>query len=359
MKRLYDYGISQEDALTELAALDLRSDDRLLCIASGGEVPLNLLALRNVKIEAVDVSPNQLFLSRLKLGACRALEPAEAAAFLGFMEAPAERRKRLFAQVAAFLGEDDRRFWGRNMSAVEEGPIRAGRFEKYLAKVRSAGLAVFRKRRLWNLFELESVDERQAFFDRFLSTPLLKAMFRVAFHPFIYRKRGIAAAGLIHSASGHAADFFYARFKDFCTATPPRKNYYLQFTFFGRILFPEALPEYLTEEGARRIREHPAHIAWRLASALEVLKRCDPGIFNKFHLSNIGDWMTRDEYAAVLALICDKAAVASRTAVRYIHLNHPVPEALRDRIIRDERRSEELMRRDRFPFYHLVILETR
>lgn len=359
MKPPYDYGIAQEDALTELGALDLRPDDRLLCIASGGEIPLNLLALRNLRIEAVDVSPNQLFLSKLKLAACRALEPSEAAAFLGFTEVSADTRKRLFARVAAFLEADGRRFWGANASALEEGPIRVGRFEKYLAKFRSAGLAVLRKGRLRGLFELETVDERRVYFERFLSTPLLKAMFRIAFHPFLYRKRGIAAAGLIHCAPGHAADFFYARFKDFCTATPPRKNYYLQFTFFGRILFPEALPEYLTEEGTRRIRERPAHIAWRLASVQEALNTCSPGTFNKFHLSNVGDWMTRDEYAGVLAMICDKAAAASRTTVRYIHLDHPVPEALRGRIIRDERRGEALMRGDRFPFYNLVILETK
>jgi S-adenosylmethionine-diacylglycerol 3-amino-3-carboxypropyl transferase len=357
MKPLYDYGISQEDALTELAALDVRPGDRLLCIASGGEIPLNLLALRNARIVAVDVSPGQLFLSRLKLGACLALEPAEAAAFLGFMEAPTESRRRLFARVAPLLTEDDRRFWGGNMSAVEGGPIRAGRFEKYFEKFRFAGLAVLKKKRLRDLFEMETLEERRDFFDRFLSTPLLRVLFRVAFHPLVYRKRGIAAQGLIHGGSNRAADFFYGRFRDFCTTTPPRRNYYLQFSFFGCVLFPEALPEYLTEEGARRIRERTGQINWRLTSFEEALCAGAAGAFNKFHLSNIGDWMSRKEYAQLLALIRDRAAASSRAAVRYIHLDHGVPEGLRDRVASDERRGEELMRHDRFPFYRLVILE--
>jgi hypothetical protein len=68
--------------------------------------------------------------------------------------------------------------------------------------------------------------------------------------------------------------------------------------------------------------------------------------------------MSRNEYSGLLASICDKAATASRAAVRYIHLDHPVPEGLRGRVTRDERRGEELMRSDRFPFYHLVIMET-
>jgi S-adenosylmethionine:diacylglycerol 3-amino-3-carboxypropyl transferase len=358
LKPLYNYGISQEDALTELAALDIQPGDRLLCIASGGEVPLNLLALRDTRIVAADVSANQLALARLKLAACRALEPVDAAAFLGFMEVSTERRRRLFAQVAPLLAEDDRHLWGGNMAAIEEGPIRAGRFEKYFAKFRFAGLAVLKRGHLRDLFELETLEERRDFFDRFLSTPLLKALFSVAFHPLVYRKRGISAQGLIHGGSDHVADFFYGRFKDFCTVTPPRRNYYLQFSFFGRVLFPEALPEYLTDEGARRIRERPDRIAWRLGSFEEVLRAAAIGDFNKFHLSNIGDWMTRIEYAGLLALICDKAAAASRAVVRYIHLDHAVPEGLRGRVTRDERRGEELMRRDRFPFYHLVIMET-
>jgi S-adenosylmethionine-diacylglycerol 3-amino-3-carboxypropyl transferase len=359
MKPPYNYGLSQEDALTELDALDVQPDDRLLCIASGGEIPLNLLALRRIRIEAVDVSPGQLFLSRLKLGACRALEPEEAAAFLGFSEAPALNRRRLFGQVRRFLREEDKRFWTANMPSVEGGPVRAGRFERYLENFRSVGLFVLGKRKLRRLFELDTGTERQDFFDRFLGTPFLKTLFRVAFHPRVYRKRGIASQGLIHCGAGGSADFFYRRLRDFCTATPPRKNYYLQWSFFGRVLFPEALPEYLSEKGMEQIRQRPDAVSWRLASFQDVLKRCAPGTFNKFHLSNIGDWMSRQEFAGALVLMCHKAAAGSMASVRYIHLNHQVPEVLRERLVRDEKRGEELMRRDRFPFYNLAVMEMR
>ncbi len=357
MKPLYSYGISQEDALTERAALDLRTGDRLLSIASGGEVPLNLVAMEDVRITAVDVSPSQLSLARLKQAACLALEPVEAAPFLGFMEAPAGARARLFARVSEFLGEEDRRFWGGNADAVERGAIRAGRFEMYFDKFRVAAVAVVRKKRLRELFEVGTVEERREFFDRYLGTRLLKTLFRIAFHPAVYGKRGIEAQGLLHGASDRAADFFYGRFKDFCTMTPPRANYYLQFSFFGRVLFPEALPEYLSEEGMARIRERRDHIEWRTISFEEALGAAAAGAFNKFHLSNIGDWMSRERFAEALAGVAEKAAPASRAAVRHIHLDHPVPEVLRNRVARNADRGEELMRHDRFPFYRLVILE--
>jgi S-adenosylmethionine-diacylglycerol 3-amino-3-carboxypropyl transferase len=292
MKAPYNYGLSQEDALTELKALDVQPDDRLLCIASGGEVPLNLLALRRIRIDAADVSPGQLFLSRLKLGACRALEPREAAAFLGFSDATAVERKRLFGQVRRFLREEDKGYWTANLPAIETGAVRAGRFERYLEKLRSVGLFVLGKRKLIRLFELDSGPERRDFFDRFLSTPFLKALFRAAFHPRLYRKRGIASQGLIHCGAGGPAAFFHRRFRDFCTATPPRNNYYHLWSLFGRVLFPEALPEYLSEKGMQRVRQRPDAVSWRFASFQDVLRSSVPGTFNKFHLSNIGDWMS-------------------------------------------------------------------
>lgn len=156
------------------------------------------------------------------------------------------------------------------------------------------------------------VAAQREYFDRFLSTAILKVLFKVAFHPRLYRKRGIAEEGLRHGGKHDIAKFSYGRFRDFCAATPARRNPYLQFCFFGRVLFPEALPEYLSDEGLRRVRENHASIAWRMES-----------------------------YS------------------RYIHLDHPLPEALRESIVRRDDRGEELVRSDRFPFYNLVVMELR
>lgn len=353
----YNYGISQEDASTEERALDLRDGDRLLCIASAGEVPLNLLARRTIAIDAADISREQIALSRLKLGACRALEPLEAAAFLGFMDAPADQRRRFFDRTAAFLTEDEKRFWAMNPGAVERGPVRAGRFERYLNRFSPASLAVLGEKKMRRLFDQNSVEAQREYFDRCLSTALLKGLFKVAFHPRLYRKRGIAEEGLRHGGKRNIAEFFYGRFRDFCAATPARRNYYLQFCFFGRVLFPEALPDYLTEEGMRRVRESHVNIAWREGSYQAVLGESRPGAFNKFHLSNIGDWMGREEFAGLLGLVRKKAAPSSLAVSRYIHLDHPVPEVLRGRVVRRDGLGEELMKTDRFPFYNLVVME--
>lgn len=358
MNPLYNYGLSQEDALTEYRALDIRLGDRLIAIASAGEVPLNLVALEDVRVEAVDISRNQLALAKLKLGACRALEPAEAASFLGFSEAPEVARRRLFDRVALFLGEDELAFWRGNISAVERGAVRAGRFERYLRKFSRLARLVLGESKLRGLFERDTLVEREEYFDRFLSTALVRALFRLAFDPRLYRRRGIADEGLRHGGERDIAGFFYGRFRDFCCATPARKNYYFQFALWGRVLFPEALPEYLSPEGLARVRERHGNIAWREVSIQDALAGHPAGTFNKFHLSNIGDWMSREDYAALLTLLCDKAPAASRAVARYIHLDHPLPGTLNGRLVRDARLAGELIKADRFPFYNLVVMET-
>ena len=79
MEPTFEYGISQEDSRVDARALDLRDGDRLLCISSAGEMPLNLLAMFDIKISAVDILESQNCLTRLKLAATRSLDPEEAA----------------------------------------------------------------------------------------------------------------------------------------------------------------------------------------------------------------------------------------------------------------------------------------
>src|SRR5580658_549124 len=58
-----------EDPVVDLAALDLKSDHRVITIASGGCNVLNYMAADPAKIIAVDLNPNHIALTKLKLAA--------------------------------------------------------------------------------------------------------------------------------------------------------------------------------------------------------------------------------------------------------------------------------------------------
>lgn len=353
MSHIFDFGISQEDALIEQLALDINNGDSLLCISSAGEVPLNLLALNDIKIKTVDISINQNHLTKLKFNSIRSLEPMEAAKFLGFTKSTQQCRKCLYKRVFGFMDEDEKLFWNHHPEVIHNGAIHSARFEKYITKFNGIALRVIGKKNMYQLFEIDTIEEQKEFFDRNINSFLLKKIFQITFHPRIYKNRGIPSDGLRYSDNKKISDFFFKKFRYFCCSTLARRNYYLQFTFFNQVLFPEALPEYLSDEGINRIRRNCKALEISTISYVDALKQCRKGEFNKFHLSNIGDWMDKDEFASLLRLINEKSSALGRINSRYIYYKHPIPDDLKEYFLADKQLEKKLTKQDRYPFYGL------
>jgi S-adenosylmethionine-diacylglycerol 3-amino-3-carboxypropyl transferase len=354
MAFVYNYGISQEDALTECKALQIDTGDSLLCIASAGEIPLNIAASTDVKIIAADTSVNQIRLCRIKQLAAVNTDAITAASFLGFMKMREGDRERIFRkEVIHGLSEDDRRFWNRNIDAVRQGVINSARFEKYIQKVTAAGQFLVGKQNLYRLFECNSLEEQKEIFDKKINGMLVRSIFRIAFHPWIYKNRGIDPVGLTHSGARNIGEFFFNRFRNFCCGTLSRTNYYLQYTFFNRILFSEALPEFLQPSLHERYVRNAVNIEYIANSLEEVLEAAEPGKFNKIHISNIGDWQSVDKMNALFRLIRDRTTPGARMVMRYIHLHHPVPATLPE-LEADYSLGRSLELSDRYPFYSVI-----
>ena len=361
MAHIFDFGISQDDAKIEEMALDIKAGDKLLCISSAGEVPLNLLALNDIKIKAIDISVTQNHLVNLKLHAVRVLEPLEAAKFLGFMESTHEHRKIYYKEVFSVLNKKEQLFWNLNSRLIENGIIKAARFEKYIAKFNRIALSIIGRNNLQHLFECETITEQELLFEKKINSLLLKKIFQIAFHPKIYNKRGIASEGLKYSKQKNIAEFFFEKFRDFCCSTLAKQNYFLQFTFFNRVIYPEALPDYLSEDGITRIRKNHENLDIKTISYKQVLEESNEGQFNKFHLSNLGDWMDKGEYAELMKLIYRKSADLGRINSRFIYYKHPIPDELTTYFSFEDQLGKMLSKKDKYPFYGLapIVIDKR
>ncbi len=354
MNNLFDFGISQDDADVEIAGLGLHDGDRLLSIASAGEVPLNILAGKNVTIRAVDVSLPQTYLSRLKLIASLTLDPGEAAAFLGFTPATGKRRIALLHKAASLMEQDERLFWQSHAGAVERGVISTARFERYMSRFSGVMLILLGRRKVLGLMELNTVPEQERFFDAQMNVNMLRRLFSFMFRPARYKNRAVAEQGLQNAGAENKADFYLGRFRRFCTSTLARKNYYLQYYLFRRVLFPEALPAYLSDEGMERVRRNRDRIEFVNESYHIALGRSRVHQFNKFHLSNICDWMNCGDLERLLEAIDAMSDRPFKILSRYLHTAHAVPQSLRSRMKVDAGIEEMLLAGDKFPFYHLV-----
>jgi S-adenosylmethionine-diacylglycerol 3-amino-3-carboxypropyl transferase len=356
MNFLYNYGVSQEDALTECKALKLTEGDSLLCIASAGEIPLNIAAIAEVRTIAADVFDSQIRLCKIKQAAALYSDSLKAASFLGYMDIRGSERERIFRDlIIPYLSEDDRKYWKINQESIKNGVINSGRFEKYMQKVTEAGRFLVGKKNLFSLFECNSIEEQKEIFDKKINGLIVQGIFRIAFHPWIYKNRGIDPAGMTHSGVRNIGEFFFQRFRNFCCNTLSRKNYFLQYTFFNRILFPEALPEFLQPSFHDGFVRNIRNVEYAETSLEKVLEDSEPGTFNKIHISNIGDWMSEESMAEVFRLIRDKTLPGARIVMRYIHMNHKIPVSVPE-LFADYDLGEKIVLNDRYPFYSVVPL---
>ncbi len=356
-KFLYDFGISQDDPATELKTLHLSKDDRVLCVASGGEIPLELLvnSEESVKIDAVDISELQLYLSNLKLKATMELEGTEAAGFLGYLPADQPDRRYWFDRIKRLLPEEEVQFWTENDRIFEKGPIQYGRYETYIAHFAPIGRWLLGGReKVMGMFDCTNVEQQTAYFDDELKTRRLKVLFKVMFNRRLYSNRGVSEHGLLHMDKRQTGVRFFHKFREFCTNTPARENWYLQFMLFNRVLFEDALPDYLQTKGRQRVIAESSRLRFIKQTYTDRLKESPPGYYNKFAFSNISDWLTGNDIMYLMDLVARKAGLNANGLIRYIHSSGINPQALNKRIKLDPDIGERLLQVDRFPFYNLI-----
>ena len=358
MTPTFDFGISQEDADVEISCLNIQDGDTLLSIASGGDVPLNILANKNVHIRAVDISLNQIYLSRLKCISSLTFDPEEGASFLGFLESDAKTRVTCLHKAARLMSDQEKAFWYSHVDLVEKGVIHTARFERYLSRFHSVALHLIGRAKLLKLMDQNSVAEQSSFFDNHFNVLLLRKLFGVIFSPHRYRNGAVSEQGFQNAGTGSTAEFFFSRFKAFCTATPARKNYYLQFYLFNKLLFRDALPDYLTEKGINRIRQNRDSIEFTHMSFSDALARGPVARYNKFHLSNLGDWMSPGAFGDLLVMIDANACRPFRILSRYLHRGHPIPVSLRQKMATVAGTDDALRAVDRFPFYNIMAISS-
>jgi S-adenosylmethionine:diacylglycerol 3-amino-3-carboxypropyl transferase len=352
MAFLFDFGISQEDPLSEQYILDLKPSDRVLSLASGGEVPLSLLSLiDDLHVKAVDISEAQIKLCRIKIVTVRQMDFPLSGQFLGYSKLNRKMRLGLYhGLVRQHLSEEDAAYWDQNQRFIEKGVVNAGRFEQYINKLRSVASLFIGKRNLIELISCQSVEEQEKVFDERIATrKSLQLLFKIAFHPAIYRKRGLQDQALIHAGKS-TGEKFYSRFRDFCTSNLAGGNYFLQYFLIGRCITEDSYPLYLQPVNRNRLLKNLDHLELTTTSLQSALAEKEKGYYNKIHMSNLGDWMSVEEFSELLGLLKDQCNPGTKICARYLQKNQFTSAHSAEFPI-DPLISSQAEKRDRFPFY--------
>ena len=355
-----------EDPVVDLKAMRVGPSTRIVTIASGGCNVLNYLAADPASITAVDLNPNHIALTRLKLAALKHLPTYED--FFRFF-GMADYKGNLAAYdkfIAPNLDEDTRKYWeqriamhGRRINMFARNLYRYSLLGRFIGLLHV--VAKMQGKDLGELLDARTLDEQKAAFNRNIApifeTRMVKALSKL---PVSLYALGIPPAQhdeLVAAANGNMAHLLRERIAKLACDFPIGENYFAWQAFSRRYDTEgrQAVPDYLREETYRLNRDRVARVETRLASMTDYLAELPEKSRDRYVLLDAQDWMTVDQITALWRQITrtasDEARVIFRTAGPDSPLEKKLPQEVLDRWTYEKEESLSFHRQDRSSIY--------
>lgn len=354
-----------EDPAVDLVALALGPQHRLVTIASGGCNVLNYLTADPKEIIAVDLNPNHVALTRLKLEALRSL-PSYEDFFRFFGEANTKTNRALYDDLlSGKLDDETRDYWekpvplrGKRVNMFAKNLYRYGLLGRFITVLHV--VARLHGKRLESIVEARTQEEQRAAFEKLIA-PLFdyKSIRMLSKSPISLYALGIPPAQYDELvAEGDPAAVLRARVEKLACDFPINENYFAWQAFARSydIERREAVPDYLRRDVYDVIRTRTDRVEVHHASLTDYLRTQDAGTLHRFVLLDAQDWMTPDVLAALWAEI-DRTADSrdARVIFRTAGADSPLPRKLPPALLApwhyNEQESRTLHVRDRSSIY--------
>jgi S-adenosylmethionine-diacylglycerol 3-amino-3-carboxypropyl transferase len=357
-----------EDPAVDLVALKLSNEHRLITIASGGCNVLNYLTAGPERIVAVDLNPNHVALTRLKLQALEHLPDYDS--FFRFFGSAKDKgnRKVFYNFLAERLDSQTRRYWerrmplhGRRINMFARNLYRYGLLGRFIGVLHT--VARLHGKRLQDILEARSIEEQRLLFDRIIAPLFDNRLVRfLSRMPVSYYGLGIPPAQydeLVASADdGNPITTLRQRVERLACDFPIADNYFA-WQAFGRGYDIEgrvAVPPYLSADNYEAIKARAGCVEVHHASMTDFLARAGARSLHRYVLLDAQDWMTAEQITALWTQIDrtadDKdARVIFRTAGADSPLPKKLPPSLLDCWTYLEEKSKALHARDRSSIY--------
>ena len=328
-----------EDPSVDLEALELKPHHRLITIASGGCNILNYLAEQPAQIVALDLNPNHVALTRLKLAALAHL-PDHESFFRFFGAGRAGANIQAFdTEIAPKLDPETRAYWqkkagARNRRRIEmfaKGFYHHGLMGRFIGLLH--GVARLHGKKLDQLLEAKNAGEQRAAFDTLIAPLFDSAAIRlISKSPVSLYALGIPPAqydALV--AEGNAVAILRERVERLACDFPISDNYFA-WQAFGRgydLSHRQAVPAYLRAENHAILQSRLSHVSVHHASLVEFLKTQPAQSLHRYVLLDAQDWMNSEQLAALWTEI-DRTADSrdARVIFRTAGPDSPLPEKL-------------------------------
>jgi S-adenosylmethionine-diacylglycerol 3-amino-3-carboxypropyl transferase len=356
-----------EDPDIDLEALALMPHHRLITIASGGCNILNYLAADPAEILAVDLNPNHVALTRLKLAALKDL-PSYEDFFRFFGEANDKANRKAFDNFLSHrLDAETRRYWekhiplhGRRINMFARNLYRYGLLGRFIGVLHA--VAHLHGKRLSPIVKARSVAEQRELYERMIA-PLFdyKSIRFLSKTPVSLYALGIPPAQydeLVAASNGDPTAVLRSRVEKLACDFPIQENYFA-WQAFARSYDTRnrsAVPAYLRQDVYDVIRTRTNCVSVHQASMTEFLRGQARGSLHRYVLLDAQDWMTPSVITELWREI-DRTADGrdARVIFRTAGEESPLPRKLPPDLLAPweymERESREFHARDRSSIY--------
>jgi S-adenosylmethionine-diacylglycerol 3-amino-3-carboxypropyl transferase len=330
-----------EDPAVDLDALKLGPEHRLITIASGGCNVLNYLTAGPQRVIAVDLNPNHVALTQLKLQALEHL-PDHESFFRFFGIAKDKANRKVFDNfLAERLDKQTRRYWerrmplhGRRINMFARNLYRYGLLGRFIGVLHT--VAKLHGKRLRDILSARDVAEQRVLFERTIAPLFDNRLVRILSRmPVSYYGLGIPPAQydeLVASASdGNPVTTLRERVERLACDFPIADNYFA-WQAFGRgydIELRNAIPAYLRADNYEAIKSRVDRVEVHHASMTDYLGRQPARSLHRYVLLDAQDWMSAEQMTALWVEI-DRTADGkdARVIFRTAGAESPLPKKL-------------------------------
>ncbi|MGB8366544.1 MAG: DUF3419 family protein [Rhizomicrobium sp.] len=299
-----------EDPDVDLEALALKPHHKLITIASGGCNVLNYLAADPARIIAVDLNPNHVALTRLKLAALANLPGYED--FFRFFGTANDKANRVAFDnfLSSRLDVVTRHYWekhiplhGRRINMFARNLYKYGLLGRFIGVLHA--VARLHGKKLNGIVEARTAAEQRRLFDKTIA-PLFeyKVIKLLSKSPISLYALGIPPAQydeLVASSAGDPISVLRRRVEKLACDFPMNENYFA-WQAFARgydVENREAVPAYLRRDVYDVIRTRTNKVEVHHASLIDFLKSQAPQSLHRYVLLDAQDWMTPETLAAL------------------------------------------------------------
>jgi len=326
-----------------------------LSIGSAGDNSFALLAHGAERVTAVEMNPAQIACIELRRAAYLRLDHSGFLELLG--SRPSPRRSALYAACRPLLPASARAFWDARARLIESGAGACGKFEGYFALFRKRVLPLAHpQRRVMALLDARDAEGR----DRFYRDVWNNRRWRWIFQLF-FSRTAMGALGrdpeFFRYVEGSVADRILDRTRHALVALDPSENPYLHWILTGT--HGETLPEALESRHFESIRTALAADRFEVVEApLEALLHSSAKPrYDAFNLSDIFEYMSEENSAALLGQIADASRPGARLAYWNMLAPRSRPQAMAHRLVSHSSEADALLESDRAFFYSRFVIE--